>query len=320
MKTTRHRFAAFYSPRNHKIVVAGGHKDNSMTKIADTVEELAVLFVRAPPLRDFPSVLMDPSHWTKILQWLDETKQQMTGFVKNINKREMQLIHECQEMRQICNDYIAQVDEKQSQARGILACMPDTTGTRENPTSTPAAVHSDRAAIALHQDLRRPPSLTDLPTGQMDAAHRRKLELWIEENDNKKTAYVAAVDAQEIKLNRDVCENGRKVRRLQNGARDIMACIDTLSTGGNTQHGPSDIRGPPHELLCPITHEVMVDPVMTADGHTYERSAIERVFEHTGQGQDPRSPVTGLLLSSRLLIPNVAVRSMCMDFCEEEEH
>eukprot|EP01117_Protostelium_nocturnum_P013709 TRINITY_DN5144_c0_g1_i2.p1 TRINITY_DN5144_c0_g1~~TRINITY_DN5144_c0_g1_i2.p1 ORF type:complete len:411 (+),score=88.91 TRINITY_DN5144_c0_g1_i2:43-1275(+) len=31
----------------------------------------------------------------------------------------------------------------------------------------------------------------------------------------------------------------------------------------------------PNPLLCPITQEIMNDPVMASDGHTYERSAIE---------------------------------------------
>ena len=29
-------------------------------------------------------------------------------------------------------------------------------------------------------------------------------------------------------------------------------------------------------FLCPITHDVMVDPVVAADGETYERAAIEQ--------------------------------------------
>ena len=29
---------------------------------------------------------------------------------------------------------------------------------------------------------------------------------------------------------------------------------------------------PPAEFLCPITRELMQDPVCTSDGHTYERS------------------------------------------------
>ena len=67
----------------------------------------------------------------------------------------------------------------------------------------------------------------------------------------------------------------------------------------------------PNELLCPITLE------MTADGHMYERGAIEHVFDDTRQGDGVGSPVMGLVLSSRLLTPNVAIRSMCVHYCNE---
>ncbi len=56
--------------------------------------------------------------------------------------------------------------------------------------------------------------------------------------------------------------------------------------------------------VCPITHEPFVDPVVTADGHTYERWAIERWFEDGNF----TSPLTNLPLSSRRLAPNVALR------------
>ena len=32
---------------------------------------------------------------------------------------------------------------------------------------------------------------------------------------------------------------------------------------------------PPDEYVCPITHELMVKPVVASDGFSYERSAIE---------------------------------------------
>ena len=35
---------------------------------------------------------------------------------------------------------------------------------------------------------------------------------------------------------------------------------------------------PPDELVCPITQELMQDPVMCADGESYERNAIEAWF------------------------------------------
>mmetsp|Transcript_913 Transcript_913/g.1257 ORF Transcript_913/g.1257 Transcript_913/m.1257 type:complete len:223 (+) Transcript_913:49-717(+) len=54
---------------------------------------------------------------------------------------------------------------------------------------------------------------------------------------------------------------------------------------------------------CPITLEIMRDPVICADGHSYERLAIEhwlRKYE--------RSPQTNLPLSSPELIPNHSLR------------
>ena len=61
------------------------------------------------------------------------------------------------------------------------------------------------------------------------------------------------------------------------------------------------------DLECPILHELFVDPVMTVDGQTYERSAIEHWFR---EGKDT-SPATGLTLSSLTLIPNIAIKKAC---------
>jgi|GEM_PF-2281286 len=52
----------------------------------------------------------------------------------------------------------------------------------------------------------------------------------------------------------------------------------------------------PHKYLCPITQELMVDPVFTADGHTYERKAIEKWLE-----AHDTSPKTNLLLEHKRL-------------------
>ena len=127
--------------------------------------------------------------------------------------------------------------------------------------------------------------------------------MWIEETEKNKNAFIAAVDRQETKLVKEMKENAR-------------VCNEYVTEVRSLQDKVRRAIGPPHELLCPITLKVMVDPVMTVDGQTYERAAIERVFEDTAQGEDPRSPVTELVLSSRLLIPNVAVRSMCMAYRE----
>ncbi|XP_052123852.1 uncharacterized WD repeat-containing protein alr3466-like [Frankliniella occidentalis] len=49
---------------------------------------------------------------------------------------------------------------------------------------------------------------------------------------------------------------------------ELNICLPEISSN-------SDV---PHEFLCPITREVMRDPVVCADGFTYERAAIEEWF------------------------------------------
>ena len=61
-------------------------------------------------------------------------------------------------------------------------------------------------------------------------------------------------------------------------------------------------------FLCPITYEVMKDPVIATDGYTYERSAIEEWFKYRQS-----SPMTSLLLSSKLLLPNHTLKSLIND-------
>ena len=64
-------------------------------------------------------------------------------------------------------------------------------------------------------------------------------------------------------------------------------------------------RATPPEFMCPITQELMTDPVTTADGQSYERAAIEKWLK-----RKKTSPLTGLVLGSTTLTPNIALRSM----------
>lgn len=61
-------------------------------------------------------------------------------------------------------------------------------------------------------------------------------------------------------------------------------------------------------LLCPITRAVMRDPVSAPDGNTYERSAIERYMQRSGDMVV--SPLTRKPFQSKQLIPNNAIRRL----------
>ncbi|XP_029353257.1 WD repeat, SAM and U-box domain-containing protein 1 isoform X2 [Echeneis naucrates] len=56
----------------------------------------------------------------------------------------------------------------------------------------------------------------------------------------------------------------------------------------------------PDEFLCPITRELMKEPVIAADGYSYEREAIESWINTKNRS----SPMTNLPLLTTLLTPN----------------
>lgn len=67
----------------------------------------------------------------------------------------------------------------------------------------------------------------------------------------------------------------------------------------------------PNEFKCPITLEIMIDPVITADGHTFERAPIKMWLNN---GRNLVSPKTNLPLPNGNLIPNIALRSRIQDW------
>jgi len=67
----------------------------------------------------------------------------------------------------------------------------------------------------------------------------------------------------------------------------------------------------PSEYYCPITAELMIDPVIAADGFTYERIAIEGWLQ--AHPFNAISPKTLLLLNSTILLPNIVLRILIND-------
>jgi TPR repeat protein len=65
----------------------------------------------------------------------------------------------------------------------------------------------------------------------------------------------------------------------------------------------------PEAFLCPISQEIMVDPVFAADGHSYERTAIETWFR-TKQ----TSPMTNDAMASTVLTPNRLLKSQIREW------
>ncbi|WVZ04921.1 hypothetical protein V8G54_018267 [Vigna mungo] len=68
----------------------------------------------------------------------------------------------------------------------------------------------------------------------------------------------------------------------------------------------------PDEFRCPISLELMKDPVIICTGQTYERSCIKKWLE-AGHGTCPK---TQQILSTPILIPNHALYGLISSWCE----
>mmetsp|Transcript_24852 Transcript_24852/g.42070 ORF Transcript_24852/g.42070 Transcript_24852/m.42070 type:complete len:568 (-) Transcript_24852:159-1862(-) len=60
---------------------------------------------------------------------------------------------------------------------------------------------------------------------------------------------------------------------------------------------------PPDNFLCPISQEIMTNPVIGSDGHTYERASIEEWL-----GNSNTSPMTRAPMLGSSLVPNISLR------------
>ena len=70
----------------------------------------------------------------------------------------------------------------------------------------------------------------------------------------------------------------------------------------NIELSDDEDDGLPEAFLCPITQIRLRDPVVAADGYTYERSAIEAWLFNKDT-----SPLTNLPLDDKVLYPNLTL-------------
>jgi hypothetical protein len=69
----------------------------------------------------------------------------------------------------------------------------------------------------------------------------------------------------------------------------------------------------PKEFICPITQDIMSNPIVASDGHSYEHSAFRK---YISKGNN-KSPMTREKLRSGIMIPNVNLKKRIRDYpCE----
>ena len=69
----------------------------------------------------------------------------------------------------------------------------------------------------------------------------------------------------------------------------------------------------PKHLLCPLTMNLLIDPVTTPYGYTYERSALEAALKSSRE-HEGMDPLAQKPLSKESLIPNIAIRQAVAEY------
>ena len=70
----------------------------------------------------------------------------------------------------------------------------------------------------------------------------------------------------------------------------------------------------PSRFICTMSQDVMEEPVMTADGFSYERSWIERWLRDNNT-----SPRTNMPLAHKLLTPNHDLKALIEEWREKQD-
>lgn len=85
-------------------------------------------------------------------------------------------------------------------------------------------------------------------------------------------------------------------------ATALLSAAATAIADGSTHRDSHQLQD---LITCPISQDVMVDPVMAADGFTYERAPISSWLTKSGT-----SPMTGETLSHRNVMANASLRAI----------
>ncbi len=136
----------------------------------------------------------------------------------------------------------------------------------------------------------------ELDTADNLVAHLDKRACWDQHKQERIASLLAIADR---------CLEARRKKRPE--LLDLISELEEVRRG--TEALPADVHPQAPNYMdsfhCPLTMEVMRDPVITADGQSYERAEIESWFA-LGKRM---SPLTGAELPSTHLTPNIALRN-----------
>jgi len=129
-------------------------------------------------------------------------------------------------------------------------------------------------------------------------AWERKLQLTCIEQKTSELAHLRGVGLEALEA--------EELRELQCVVQKTARLLEHALV---RRAAESEVAVAEKEFMCPIGHDLMREPVNAADGHTYDRVNIERLFALKA-GETLRSPMTNAEFTKTDLYPNHALKSM----------
>lgn len=136
--------------------------------------------------------------------------------------------------------------------------------------------------------------------------------------DRTVSAYSTTDCSSRESLNND-SRTKEKSSSSQNDRASHNMSISSTAVGGGSHSNPtirraesddgSTLKTVPKSYYCPLSKDIMADPVICDDGYSYERANIEEYMK-----TKMTSPMTGERLHSTVLIPNKQLQKTIEDF------
>ncbi|XP_039144937.1 protein spotted leaf 11-like [Dioscorea cayenensis subsp. rotundata] len=153
---------------------------------------------------------------------------------------------------------------------------------------------------------------TDLPSIDPSLLHKLADKLQLMSISDLKQESLALHELVAASDGRDPGENIEKMSMLLKKIKDFVLTNNlemSTTTDDDAKHLAPVI---PDDFRCPISLELMEDPVIVASGQTYERRCIKKWLE----GGHDTCPKTQLKLPNMSLTTNYVLRSLISQWCE----
>ena len=120
--------------------------------------------------------------------------------------------------------------------------------------------------------------------------------------------------------NQNIIQTIEQVIELE--TKDIEQQLNSLREKGNAGaeivgNNTDDSTSIPRGFMCPISLSIMNDPVIAADGHSYERTAITTWI--SARNGVVLSPLTNLPLAHNNLVPNHSLKFLIQEYQQQQQ-